>query len=160
MTADVVTLEYILPPAIYAPVAAQENWQGERVVFRYDATTNESVGFAAQYSKLRSLATQQSLWPKGSAGPSAWAIKEAREILEQLQTENLLPARVVASAEGGVALCFVRGDKYADIETLNSGEILGVVANRRDRPSVWEVQQNARGFASAAARIREFLYFT
>jgi hypothetical protein len=37
---------------------------------------------------------------------------------QRLLIDDLLPTRVVASAEGGVAICFMNDDKYADIEFL------------------------------------------
>lgn len=83
----------------------------------------------------------------------AWATTA----LTQLQADGLLPSRVVASAEGGVGLCFVDGIKYADIECLNSGTILGVISDKRTRPVVWEVDQSAGGIARASERIREFV---
>lgn len=113
--------------------------------------------FAQYFAKLDALTTDKSLWVEGAEPPSAAILAVARLILRQLETEALEPTRVVASAEGGVGLCFVDGDKYADIECLNSGEILGVVSNRRDRPAVWKIEPDASGFANAAARIRAFI---
>jgi hypothetical protein len=98
------------------------------------------------------------LWPEGTEAPSNVAIAWAHLVLQQLQTDGLLPTRVVASAEGGVGICFIDGSKYADIECLNSGAILGVTSDKRHRPIVWEVQQDAREIARAAQRIREFIF--
>ena len=122
-----------------------------------DATTNEYSGLAAQVSKLKALALDRSLLPFGAPPPSESARLYAQLALNYLAVEELSPDRIIASAEGGVALCFELGEKYADIECLNSGEILGVLSNRRDRPDVWEIEQSTSGVASAAARIREFI---
>ena len=92
---------------------------------------------------------------KWLAEPKALSI--ANIIIEQLQKDELSPAKIVDSAEGGVAFCFVAGNRYADIECLNSGEILGVTTNRRDRPSVWEIQCNSSEIARATERIRAFI---
>jgi hypothetical protein len=113
--------------------------------------------FAPHFEKLDALATDRSLLVGCTAPPSALTLTCARAILGQLETEALEPTRVVASSEGGVAICFVSGDKYSDIECLNSEEILGVISNRRDHPVVWEIEPSASGFARAAARIRDFL---
>jgi hypothetical protein len=106
---------------------------------------------------LLAVKDKPSLLPDGAEKPSDYAIAWASAMLEQFLADELPPTRVVASAEGGVAICFVNGNKYADVEFLNTGEILGVVSNRRDRPVAWEVGANSAGMAGASARIREFL---
>jgi hypothetical protein len=118
---------------------------------------NTNPKFAAHYAKLDALAADRSLLVSGSEPPSTLALARARAVLQQSETESLEPIRVVASAEGGVAICFTNGKKYSDIETLNSGEILGVTSDRRDTPVVWEVDPTPSGIAGAVARIREFL---
>jgi hypothetical protein len=119
------------------------------------STSNKQ--FAQYFAKLDALATDKSFLVEGTDPPSPLTIALARAILRQLETEALEPDRVVASAEGGVAICFVHGSKYSDIECLNSGEILGVISNRRDHPFAWEVDPSAGGIAQATARIRDFI---
>ena len=89
--------------------------------------------------------------------PASAATTWARLFLQAFRKDELIPTRVVASAEGGVAICFVNGKKYADIECLNTGVILGVTSNSRDRPIVWKVEQSASGVALASQRIRKFI---
>jgi hypothetical protein len=113
--------------------------------------------FAQYFAKLDALGTDKNLLVEGTDPPSSLTLAFARAILRQLETEALEPDRVVASAEGGVAICFVHGSKYSDIECLNSGEILGVISNRRDHPFAWEVDPSAGGIAQATARIRDFI---
>jgi hypothetical protein len=117
---------------------------------------NEAV--AVHFEKLKAIIEDPALLPDGAESPSEAAAAWASDMLEQLARDRFPPTHVVASAEGGVAICFVHGDKYADVEFLNSGEILGVVSNRRDRPVVWEVDQNSAGLARASARVREFMH--
>jgi hypothetical protein len=121
---------------------------------------NGHVGrdFEEHFAKLQAIIEDPSLWPDGAEKPSEAAVDRALAMLDQLAHDQVPPTRVVASAEGGVAICFVRGEKYADVEFLNTGEILGVVSNRRDRPVVWEVDQNSPGLAQASARVRDFIY--
>jgi hypothetical protein len=116
--------------------------------------------FAVHFQKLDALGTDRTLLVGCTEPPSPLTLARARAVLHQLETEGLEPTRVVSSAEGGVAICFVSGDKYSDIECLNSEEILGVVSNRRDHPIVWKIDPSASGFARAAARIRDFLSST
>ena len=89
--------------------------------------------------------------------PKATALAQARSVLQQFEIENMEPTQVVASVEGGVAICFVSGNKYSDIECLNGGEMLGVISNRKDRPTVWQIDPSTVGIAQAVARIRDYL---
>lgn len=123
-----------------------------------DATSGEYDPFELHYRQLRSLRTDPSLWNTDTDAepPSSQSIAWAEAVLQRLEADALLPTRVVASAEGGVAICFVRGDAYSDIEILNSGQILGVTTDRVNRPMVWEIGSDARDIAGASATIRAF----
>jgi hypothetical protein len=70
---------------------------------------------------------------------------------------QLLPSKVVASAEGGVAICFASQEKYADVECLNSGAILAVKSRRGGLPEVWEVPQSDNEFRVSIAQIQDFI---
>lgn len=161
MNAGVATLEYTYPPEIIAPVGVQTNPHPEwkvTVPANPDATTGQRGGFEAHFEKLKALATDQALWADEQLPPSQNALAWARIALQDLQQNEMRPTKIVASAEGGAAICFVEGNKYADLECLNSGAILGVTSNKHDRPVVWEIEPDARGIARAVARIREFIY--
>lgn len=162
MNAAATTLRYI------APAEGVSHYEGRsieriptpRVPSRsISAATDQYAdkGFDHHFAKLQSLPKDRSLWPTGSAAPATHTQARAWLMLRDLESQEFPPTRVVASAEGGVAICFIRGDKYADVEFLNTGEILGVVSNRRDRPVVWELEQTSRNFTRAIARIRELL---
>jgi hypothetical protein len=159
MIATPSTIPFDIPPALVIPISISEQ-SAPRFIYVIpaveDASTAEVAGFDIHFSKLKALRTDQSLWPEDAEPPSNFATTWTHAIIQQLQADNLLPSRVVASAEGGLGVCFVAGNKYADIECLNSGTILGVISNKHDRPCVWEIEPNARGFARASERIREF----
>jgi len=121
------------------------------------AATPTEIAFEGHFVKLKEIATKPTLWPRGAEAPKDFTVWWAEYVLRELRLMELLPTRVVASAEGGVAVCFVNGDKYADVECLNTGSILGVISNRHHRPLVWEVECSSRGIAQAVIRIREFL---
>jgi hypothetical protein len=167
MIATAATLTYDYPPEIVASVVATVETVRPRVRYAIPSTaipatneatsaSGENAGFALHFAKLRRLSTDAALWLEAGP-PSDFATAWARLVLAQLQSDRLLPTRVVASAEGGVGLCFVDGAKYADIECLNSGTILGVTSDSSTRPLVWEVEQTAGGIARAAERIRGFI---
>jgi|SRR5271154_1278912 len=89
----------------------------------------------------------------GAEPPNEEARNAARELLVCMEGRKFLPTDAVASAEGGVALSFTAGNRYADIECLNSGEILAVTVNERGEPIVWEVQKNTSGFMQTIEHI-------
>jgi len=113
--------------------------------------------FLQHYIRLIKIRSDASLWPEGAEGPSPVAIELANSVLSVLKSKGVPPTKVVASGEGGVGICFVSGEKYADIECLNTGEILGVTTNRRDRPNVWSIDENSSDVEKAALRISQFL---
>jgi len=121
------------------------------------AAADPGMEFATHFEKLDAVANTPALWPEGVEGPTDVVYKGALEALQQLQEDEVAPSRVVASAEGGIAICFVLGDKYADLEFLNTGEVLGVTTSRHDRPVVWEIGEGSDKFARASARISRFL---
>jgi hypothetical protein len=148
----------------YLSIPVREATTGEikRPTVRTHITTNEYIDiskkkFLTHIQKLTDISKSQELSPEIDEKPSPEALYFAQLVIEQLQKDELAPEKVIESVDGGVAFCFVAGDKYADIECLNTGEILGVTTNRRDRPSVWEVQQNQSEIARATERIREFI---
>ena len=71
-----------------------------------------------------------------------------------LESVPLVPTRIVPSAEGGIAVCFVHGDRYADLECLNSGEILAVTYRGVAEPLVWEVAPESATLRTAIEHIR------
>lgn len=121
------------------------------------ASMVDGRGFAEHALKLKELQTDSLLLPEGAEAPTDMAMEWAQLVFDQLIRAELLPTKVVASAEGGVAYCFVAGDKYADIECLNSGALLGVTTNKRDRPFVWEIDPSANGIVRACETVEQFL---
>jgi hypothetical protein len=86
--------------------------------------------------------------------PNQEARANAAEVLILLQEQALAPSTIVPSAEGGVAICFVRTGTYADIECLNTGEILAVTYAGNNEPDVWDVDQNSEAVRHAIDRIK------
>jgi hypothetical protein len=90
----------------------------------------------------------------GAQPPTAEARDCAREILILLQSQSFPPSTIVPSSEGGVAICFLESDKYADIECLNTGEILAVTYKGNDEPYVWDVDLEDAAIRGAIKQIR------
>ncbi len=94
-------------------------------------------------NRMKQLASLPSNWDTfGTERPSQQAISTAAQIAESFIQFGLVPDAIVPSAEGGVAICFLRNQKYADIECLNSGEVLAVRYSSRDDPQAWAVRAN------------------
>lgn len=91
----------------------------------------------------------------GAEAPTDTAVVLAASALMALSAISLVPDRIEASVEGGIALAFFRGAKYADFECFNSGEILASTSDRVAPPRVWRAQPHE--LAAAAADIRRFL---
>ena len=151
-------------PASLSPAPTASQRRSPRAKTPEGASTNTYVvpdsiedEFDKHFKKLEELRRTPSLVPSGAEAPSTSVIEGACDILCVFQMNGLVPTRVVASAESGVAICFVQGDNYSDVEYLNTGEILGVTSNRHDRPSVWEIRPGLDDVMQAAYRIRRFL---
>ena len=121
------------------------------------ATTEGENAFFPHLAKLKQIQNDAALWVDGAPPPSLTAFDNATFIIQQLKNDELPPTRIVASAEGGIAFCFLSSKKYADIECLNDGAILGLVSDEYDRPAAWEISPDPDGIAAAAARIRQFI---
>jgi hypothetical protein len=120
------------------------------------ALLEKSSNFVAHFRRIDELSNDRISLQGCVEPPSVEALARAREILRQFEIENIVPTRIVASIEGGVAICFVAGDIYADVECLNSGGILAVTSNRRNRPNVWEIDASPIGIARSVAQIKDF----
>ena len=164
MTSETTTLSHV--EHAFAPIGEPLERRALKAIpgLFVDGTTSESVDilsygkeFAEHYSKLNSIISDSSLWPEDAESPTVEAKNWTWLVVQQLVDDGLAPTKIVASAEGGIAVCFVSGNKYADIECLNSGEILGVLTNKHDRPTVWEIEQDPAEIARATGRIAKFI---
>src|SRR5277367_6552075 len=113
--------------------------------------------FAEHFAKLAEVTVDSSLWLEGSELPNDVSVVWGKIILQKFREYALPPSRVVATADGGIAICVVRGDKYADIECLNSGEILAVISDRKSSPIVWEIKHRSNEISLSVSRIRQFI---
>jgi len=114
--------------------------------------------FGVIYAELARLVNLKDGWDSYDAvPPSQAAIETAERILAHLRLEMLLPNRVVPSAEGGVGICFIDADRYADIEVFNDQEILGTTYRGKSEPHVWEVTASEESIGEAIKQIRAHL---
>jgi hypothetical protein len=134
------TLDCFLPPAGDHGVPKQQE---------------ENDWYARAADKLQKLSVLPENWNSyGAHAPNQVAITSAKQFLGELNSRNLEPSRIVASAANGVSLCFFRPQKYAEIECYNTGESVAIIkdtsSNWRD---IWEIES----IQSSVGRIQDFL---
>lgn len=119
----------------------------ERAVYRY-------LGLKDQIKGLGNLSENWNSY--GAEAPSKEALGIALQILEDLFSLNLLPNNVLPSAEGGIGLVFLSGNKQADIEVFNDGDVLAGIYHLEKDTEIIEVNKDA--VDEASQKIYEFLY--
>jgi hypothetical protein len=77
--------------------------------------------------------------------PSIDSILRAKSILDALESECMVPRRVMASAEGGVAIVFLPSNtNRAMIEVLNNQETFFILYNLNGDPSTIEWSESCK----------------
>lgn len=101
------------------------------------------LGMIESEARLKQLSKLREDWDSyGAEAPTDVSVNNASRVLKTLSEFSAVPDGILPSAEGGIAICFVRDDSYADIECLNSGEILAVKYRGNEPPRVWEVGES------------------
>src|SRR5271169_237821 len=107
------------------------------------------------YSKLHDLSMLKSNWDSyGAPSPNRDAFNNAVRILKSMKPADLEVLSVVPSAEGGIGLCFRKQDRYADIEALNDGMILGVRYVGMETPVLINVDGSDDSISAGLEEIR------
>ena len=98
-------------------------------------------------------------WPEESiAAPAPRASRSADCALRLLAELGLPPDRLFPALEGGVCLAFAGTGRYADLQFLNSGEVVATCSDRSGgAPRVWRIQPGDLGWRAAFETIRSFL---
>jgi len=106
-------------------------------------------------SQLSSIAELKSNWDTyGAPAPNRVALDNAARILRQMAPFDLALVNIVPSAEGGVGFCFTVGDRYADVEASNEGDILGVKYVGAQTPVLIETDGSDASIEQALEQIR------
>ena len=117
-----------------------------------------SEWFEESRTKLSRLGGLDTGWDGFKAEPpSREALKQAGCVLRILHDIEFRPDRIDASAEGGITFAFLAGNRYADIECFNSGEILAVTSDRISEPTVWEVTSTESAIQAASERLKVYV---
>lgn len=89
--------------------------------------------------------------------PSLTAAKLATSVIEILRNSYFAPPHVVASVEGGLATVFSVGDKFAQIELLNSGSVFTTTYSADAAPQVVKFGSDEPSLRAAVQTVRDFL---
>lgn len=160
--------EITLPPLIGYGLPTGWEGQSETMGERYQEAVKAILAaverseywrtFGHAEAQLRNLSGLKPGWDSyGADIPNKRSMSAASRILSALRSLNLPPTRVVPSSEGGVSFCFVQGEAYADIECLNSGEILAAAYRGTLEPHVWELQLDEHSITRTVQEIRAHL---
>jgi len=93
----------------------------------------------------------------GAPAPNGTSVANAILVLNLLESLNFDPTRILPSAEGGIGICFVQGDRYADIECSNEGEVLGIYYAGAQMPALLETDATGASISAALERIRNHI---
>ncbi|GEM_PF-3884454 len=123
-----------------------------------DLAPTRSDWLADAEAQLRRMETRsaQGDAETGSA-PNAAALEHARRALDAMHQINLAPKKIVATGEGGVAVCFSGGSRYADVEFSNTGEIVAITKGGPGGRQLWAVGDDSASLIAALRRIQEFM---
>jgi hypothetical protein len=129
----------------------------QRIAAKYFIQLVQSSVFKKAEQKLEDMNKLLRNWNSyGAEPPNDETRTRATKVLTVLQERFFPPTKVVPSSEGGVAICFIRDDRYADIEFLNTGEILAVTYRGAEEPTVWPIENDTLDLAIDRIR-RHFL---
>jgi hypothetical protein len=131
----------------------------EMILSRYGSEyISQTIAQVELRNELRKLARLSNNWDSyGGEPPSEAAISSALDIGTAFIKLGLTPDVAVPSSEGGIALCFVRNEKYADVEFFNSGSIIAVRHSPQDDPKVWSITRDNVTIESAVKIISQYL---
>ena len=89
--------------------------------------------------------------------PNRLAAALAKSAIRIMGAAGITVNRIVPAGEGGVALCFIHGEKYADIEFLNEGTIFSALSDGDAYHKIVQVRATDDELKKATQRIGEFL---
>lgn len=97
-----------------------------------------------------------SFYLEGVAPPNTFALKWCLITTNVALEMGLIPSRILPSIEEGLAVSFIREDRYCDIECFNSGSIVAVTSDRVT-PDVWQVKRDEEDIRRSLIKIASFL---
>jgi hypothetical protein len=119
-------------------------------------STSASSWFPRELAKLLRLQSMTDDWHSSDVSPpNQIAIEASICALHRLSDVDLCPSFIAPSSDEGVCLAFESGERYADIECFNTGEVFAMTSTPNGRPTIWEVQDG--DLRASIARISSFI---
>lgn len=124
-----------------------------------EPTTLSAIGWLAESRRALANLGLPPTWSEESfEAPGIRTSRLADCALRQLAEIGLRPDHMIPSAEGGIRLAFRRHGRYADIEFLNSGEVIATCSGAAgEAPNAWLVAPGGAGFELTFDAIQAFL---
>jgi len=130
----------------------------DRLEISVSAYWQNKTRFVEARRRLKGTAALSNGWDTyGAEAPNDLARAAAASILEALETHLLAPTRLMASSEGGIAISFVEGEKRAEIEIYNTGEVAAATYSRGGDATAWELDNTEPALKHAITKIRVHL---
>ena len=124
---------------------------------KQSASLTIKYGLIDAEGALDRISRMESDWDSyGAAAPSVHAIQASREILEELAEALILPSTIVPSADGGVSVYFMSGDRTVYVESYRQGTQALVMYDQVGNAEVLEIGRDIR-LADVSSRILEYL---
>jgi hypothetical protein len=118
----------------------------------------EAIALIELDRTLEKLGSLSANWDSNGADkPAQTALANAASIGRAFIKKGLVPDALTPSSEGGVAICFMRNQKYADIECFNSGEVLAVRYSSTEDPYAWTIGTNAAAIDTTLQNFSKYL---
>jgi hypothetical protein len=129
----------------------------QELLARVNATAT-TQRFSSLDEKLSQIGDLPDHWDGyDSPRPDENAVTLARQAIRAAEIARLLPTTVVASAEGGVAICWDKGDKHAYIEFGNDLTAVSAMYSGHGEPIVAEFEPTASEIERAFGEVRRFM---
>jgi hypothetical protein len=109
-------------------------------------------------AKLSSMIKLSNNWNGyGSAAPNRDAIRIAHEVIDILHAKGYEAHELSPSADGGIAISFLKGERYAFIECYNDGDVAAAVFQKQGEPETWDCGSSASQLTETIERIFAYL---
>lgn len=86
--------------------------------------------------------------------PSTASVRAARQFLDELRRNGIVPHNAAASPEAGIAILFSKPDWSGIVEFYNAGGGAGAIYQPIGDIEVWEFENGPQAFEEAVARLR------
>ena len=131
-----------------AQMASYDNAERRRypAIYREVSSSHQSryieleQAFAALRDQLKKLRLLRANWDTyGAPAPNDVALAAADAALRMFRVMDVLPTRVLPSADGGIGILFTEREQYAHIEFENSGDTWVLIYGSNNPPITWQL---------------------